>query len=391
MSAYTQEQETEIVRDAMMLTTAIETEEQQIYDLKRQTFKDLQSFPAFFSEKPPLAPRRQVLALPAPVQPVIPAPPKVEYTFREHFQKNLPKFIALFVAVGVTFTAMLGSGEHPGLILLFLFLHFLSWGGLIVYFIVSRVKTTNERDRLNQEAAVSPQYLQAVEQAKQLAQQQQAQAEDQVRRKQAQIDAEYQAGMQRYETILVPDYEKRLAEKKAEYEKLKETHAREKEAWESDRAQMIRYLEDDIRINRETLENLYDTSRLISLTYRDTDILRWLYDDMRTSNHDIRYATELLDRDRARRIAEDVGRDTMNMVTDLKQAMQDSFDFIANIIREGNRVLADMTQVMANVEANTAGVYDEAVSANENLEKMRRDQNVSSFIAIRQRYKYGQK
>ena len=81
MSKYTQEQEVEIVRDAMNLTSAIEVCNRELEDEKRTKFKS-----------PPLKPTRRVIT-PNTITVPIPAPP--EYKFKR-FLKN-PIYLVLFI------------------------------------------------------------------------------------------------------------------------------------------------------------------------------------------------------------------------------------------------------------------------------------------------------
>ncbi len=62
--------------------------------------------------------------------------------------------------------------------------------------------------------------------------------------------------------------------------------------WSVIRERKINFSGEELKYNNEALIDLYDSSKLISKTYRELGILRWLYEDMSTSDHDLKYATE---------------------------------------------------------------------------------------------------
>ncbi len=117
-------------------------------------------------------------------------------------------------------------------------------------------------------------------------------------------------------------------------------------------------LEEELRVNIYTLEALYESIRIISLTYRKLEILRWLYDDMSTSDHDIRYATELLDRDRQREVTLRAGLLVKRAVDEMHSSMVSGFN----------------------------AIYDAVDAGNVELAKMHRDQNLANTVAIIQRH-----
>ena len=84
----------------------------------------------------------------------------------------------------------------------------------------------------------------------------------------------------------------------------------------------IAIIEEEIRLNKEALDELYANTKIVSLTYRALWILSWLYNDMSTSDHDIRYATELLDRDRQRLATQEAGNIVRKSVGQVEQTMK---------------------------------------------------------------------
>ncbi len=100
MSNYTQEQETEIVLDAMTLTTAIKIENEEIQRLMSESFRRLPAKPEYKERRPPQE-----------VQPQIPAPPQVKYGFSEYLaEKNLTKGkLIIFCLIGAALFGLFPS------------------------------------------------------------------------------------------------------------------------------------------------------------------------------------------------------------------------------------------------------------------------------------------
>lgn len=306
MGRYSQEEQVTIVRDAMTLQTAIQIETQELEKLKGTRFKAR-----------PVPPTRQVLAAPQ-VQTRLPAPPKTDLRFGG-FLKELPLWQkVLHIAIAVV-----------------------TFGGMVpVQLVYLCVQLWKERKRRNEELAQSAEYLEAVEKAKRSAEQEQERARQETAKRQTELDTRYKTELERYNEEELPTYEKEL------------------DKWKLTQAQKIAILEADLEANEEILEELYDTTKLISLTYRELWILRWLYDDMRTSDHDIRYATELLDRDRQRLATE----------------------------RSGFMVREAVQEMRGSMESGFRAVYEAVEAGNEELIKTRRNQNAANIAAIAQRH-----
>ncbi len=313
MSAYTQQQETEIVHDAMTLTTAILIGNEELRKQKAAQFHPM-----------PAAPFRQVLEIPQiPMR--LPSPPKSDDTYFKYLRRTLganSKSIVKFI------------------VLCFFTCNIYMW----VYLFSSYKEYSALQKQRNQELAQNESHIQAVEEAKRKHLEEQQRVKDETAQKQLEIDAKYQSDLEHYETTVVPNYNRDLAQ------------------WKDSQQKKIAMLEDDIRIHEETLAELYDTTKLISLTYRELWILRWLYDDMRSSDHDIRYATELLDRDRQRYATMLSGRMVTDAVNSMHSSMIDGFHCVYEAIEAGNAELA----------------------------RMRREQNLANVVGIAQRHHLNQ-
>ena len=350
MNEYTQEQETEIVRDAMTLTTSIQIEQEELTRLKAEQFKSI-----------PAAPKRKILDIPK-IEAQIPPPPKTKYSFTDYLSESVKKIkegiksklkyviiigivlLLLLIVVGVIMSKKTNLSGGAVFTYLFSFV-FSSIFSLIfpiaaILFVFALLNFSKKKKEINEQLARSPEYLKAVENAKQIAEEKQQKAKEETAQKQSEIDAQYEADLEHYNNVTVPNYNK------------------ERNTWNEKQAKKINALEEDMALNEEILESLYDTTRKISKTYRELWILRWIYDDMNSSDHDIRYATELLDRGRQRLATEQSGRMVKEAVDEMHSSMMSGFNAVYEAIEDGNEELA----------------------------KMHRDQNIANAINIAQKH-----
>lgn len=200
---------------------------------------------------------------------------------------------------------------------------------------------------MNNELANSKEYLQAVENAEKIAQKKQKELEEKIRLEQEKIDKEYATQKQQYESVILPQYNDAL------------------NLWNTNQERKIAIIEEEIRLNKEALDELYANTKIVSLTYRALWILSWLYNDMSTSDHDIRYATELLDRDRQRLATQEAGNIVRKSVGQVEQTMKVGFNAVYNAIEDGNELQLDTIN---------------------NLSKMRRNMNTGNVIGTVQRH-----
>ena len=333
MSDYTQQEQTEIVRDAMRLTTAIQIEEKELAKQKSATFASM-----------PAAPVRKVLNVPQ-IKPEIPPVPTAKYRYADYLNSitkgNFKKYLIIAAAVTaslliLSFIPYVGTIFSTVIGLVFGILPIAA----IVLLVLSFYKYLNKRKELNEQLAKSPEYQKQVEDAKKTAEAKQQKIKDDISKQQAEIDAKYKSDLEHYNTVTVPNYKRDL------------------EHFKDIQAKKIAILEEDLSVNNETLTNLYDTTKLISLTYRELWILRWLYDDMSSSDHDVRYATDLLDRHRQRLATEQSGRIVRKAISEMESSMMSGFQAVYNAVEDGN----------------------------EELSKLRRDQNIANAAEIAQRH-----
>lgn len=323
MSKFTQNEETEIVKSARDITATIEFEERELKRLKSERFKE-----------PPKPPVRKILEKAKKVEPEYPQKPKTTYKYSEYFKEKVMKY-------------SLPARILRGIVLVLLALSGIGYLIILVLFGFSYKNYIQKKKEMNNQLANSREYLQAVENAEKTAQKKQKELEEKIRLEQEKIDKEYATQKQQYESVILPQYNDAL------------------NLWNANQERKIAIIEEEIRLNKEALDELYANTKIVSLTYRALWILSWLYNDMSTSDHDIRYATELLDRDRQRLATQEAGNIVRKSVGQVEQTMKVGFNAVYNAIEDGNELQLDTIN---------------------NLSKMRRNMNTGNVIGTVQRH-----
>lgn len=323
MSKFTQNEETEIVKSARDITATIEFEERELKRLKSERFKE-----------PPKPPVRKILEKAKKVEPEYPQKPKTTYKYSEYFKGKVMKY-------------SLPARILRGIVLVLLALSGIGYLIILVLFGFSYKNYIQKKKEMNNQLANSKEYLQAVENAEKTAQKKQKELEEKIRLEQEKIDKEYATQKQQYESVILPQYNDAL------------------NLWNANQERKIAIIEEEIRLNKEALDELYANTKIVSLTYRALWILSWLYNDMSTSDHDIRYATELLDRDRQRLATQEAGNIVRKSVGQVEQTMKVGFNAVYNAIEDGNELQLDTIN---------------------NLSKMRRNMNTGNVIGTVQRH-----
>ena len=323
MSKFTQNEETEIVKSARDITATIEFEEREIKRLKSERFIE-----------PPKPPVRKILEKAKKVEPEYPQKPKATYKYSEYFKEKVMKY-------------SLPARILRGIVLVLLALCGIGYLIILVLFGFSYKNYIQKKKEMNNQLANSKEYLQAVENAEKTAQKKQKELEEKIRLEQEKIDKEYATQKQQYESVILPKYNDAL------------------NLWNANQERKIAIIEEEIRLNKEALDELYANTKIVSLTYRALWILSWLYNDMSTSDHDIRYATELLDRDRQRLATQEAGNIVRKSVGQVEQTMKVGFNAVYNAIEDGNELQLDTIN---------------------NLSKMRRNMNTGNVIGTVQRH-----
>ncbi len=325
MNKFTQEQETEILRCARNLTAAIITEEDEITRLQSMPLPQKPAEPAMWEIDPPLT-----------IQPIYPPKPKTSYTYTDFTkdflqEKNLTKTKLILLIIILN-----------GLLILLLPVAFL--------FTFSEYK--KKQNELNGELAKNPEYVEAVAEAERIAEEKNKEAYEEYLKEKDRLEKLNKEEIEEYNNKIIPQYNTDLA------------------LWKNQQARKIEIIANDLKLNKETLDNLYTETLLVSATYRELWILDWLYNDMSTSDHDIRYATELLDRDRQRLATERAGQVTVDAINSMANDMRQSFTAIYDAIETGNEI-----------QQSTLAT----------LSKTRRDMNIGNIIETVQHHNTNKK
>lgn len=329
---FTQEEETLIVQNAMQLTATILFEDLELKKTEAEEFRPK-----------PNEPKRKVLAKPTPTAPQYPAKPKTTYQYSDYVKTlitpikekilSLKKIVLILLAIIAVITLPFTICILVACI----------WPALVITFYLYLKK----RKELNIELSKSPDYLKAIEEAEKKAAEQDAKALEEMQKKQEELDKLYEQQKNEYDTVTIPQYTTELI------------------AWTTIRDRKIAFLQEEIKYNTEALNDLYDNSRIISARYRELWILKWLYDDMSTSDHDIRYATELLDRERQLEATREVASRAEAAIYEMGSTLTGSLNNIYDAIEQGNSLQEDSINI---------------------LSKTRRDTNISNIVGIAQRH-----
>lgn len=315
---FTQEQQTSIVKMARDLTAAIQYEEEELAELTHAKFKNV-----------PTPPKHEQVKKEEAIQPVYPVDPTPEYTYIQHIQNmvhisNQTLFWVIFALLVVTFA-----------------------GGLAIFLIVAYFSYRKERKAKIEELKHTDEYMKLVNEAERIAAEKNAEIEKKHNEAQKLCDEKYEKEKAHYDSVILPQYNE------------------EKALWEKNQNRKIAVLKEEIALNKEALEILYEKTKMVSVTYRELWILTWLFDDMNSSDHDIRYATELLDRDRQRLATEDSGRLIQTAIGNMENSMIHGMKSIFDSIEYGN------------------SLQEESIAQ---LSKVRRDTNIGNLIGTVQHH-----
>lgn len=297
MKEYTQQEQVDIVKSAMILTEALELTQSELARQSSTTFKEC-----------PDRPERRVVHY-NEVQPPVVIRPQPD--FAKYWQTHGGMKV-LWILVGMM---MFPFG------ILFFFL----WRGELAK------KLQAECDAEYNRYLESPEYRERVRQYETEV----ANSKIAASKLQAQADEEYAQALNHYNSIILPEYEL------------------QKSDWTARKEATLQFLRDEMNKTTQELNTIYDESKLISAHYRDIDILKWLYLDMSTSDHDIRYATELLDRDRQRAQTASTNEIIQSEVSELKSALSSDLQSVKSAIMCGNELLLDVDSELGRIRKRT--------------------------------------
>ncbi len=329
MNKFTQEQQTEILKCARDLTAAILTEEDEITRLQSMPLPQPPAEPAVYSIEPPLT-----------IQPNYPQTPKTNYKYTDFLKEYAAEKNISDTQIKI------------GAVLLFTILLPFAFIVLIAIFVTTFGNYNEKRKALNSELIENPEYIAAVEEAERIAEKKNKEAQEEYLKEKERLENLNKEAIEEYNNITIPQYNTELA------------------LWKNQQVRKIEIISNDLKLNKETLENLYTETRMVSATYRELWILDWLYKDMSTSDHDIRYATELLDRDRQRLATEKAGQITVDAINSMTNDMRQGFTAIYDAVETGNEI-----------QQSTLAT----------LSKTRRDMNISNIIGTVQHHNTNKK
>lgn len=383
MADFSQEKQVEIVHDALILTAIILEEEKELRNLTRTMcpFKEPQKLIAL----KPQYPQKKTIPKPEykPANEFTPPTPPKSNKWGP-FQDPVWKWImmASFAPMVLGMWLETAALVWIGTILVV---------GVLVY--SSRIKDQKQKE-LDEKFLHSERYKKyesELEKARNEYNERVAEAKasyekqlETYNKRREEEETAHKVRVEEYQTKLLPAYE--IEVKKLEEEnnhKLQEYHFN-KIKWEEEKNNKIMALKNDLEFNKGTLEELYNTTRIISKTYREPAFLEWLYEDMSSSDHTILVAMEIMDRQRqiiaTRRSAEDICK----RIDGLDSTMRTGFDGLYAGIKQGNLIKEEI--------GNRIGLLGAIMEeGNRELKDMRRDQNVANIVSIYQRYKYNKK
>ena len=342
LKKFSQEEETLIVKNAMELTATVMFEEMELQKTREEKFRTT-----------PAAPVHEVLPIPAPVAPQYPPQPSSTYSYGAYLKDFftalkprlkiiIPVAAAVFILTIILFATSLAARIYLTSLFIMLLLC-----GVPAFVIVTFCMCNKKRSRLDQQLAQSEEYLQARKLAEQKAEEATIAEQKQIQQRQAELDIKYKQEKEHYDTVILPAYNADL------------------DTWKVVREKKIAFLQEEIANNKQALEEVYQNSKIISLSYRELSTLKWIYDDMSSSDHDIRYATELFDRDRQRIATLEGAKLTEAAINSMSAEMAGSMNAIYDAIEQGNDLQEDTINV---------------------LSKTRRDQNIGNILGIVQRH-----
>ena len=328
MSKYTKEEQIEIVGWARNLEAAIESEKTELLVLGEESFKPS-----------PAAPRKKVIDQEVKaVEPAYPAVPQTSYKFDQYMEeltKTKPNLLAkiflpnlllkglIGLIAGVVLGAMLEMFGPVSLMVvgsLLMLLGGASFLAAIIYYFIEWTNFRTKRAELNNELANEPAYLAARTAAENYAKKQTEDLKKERALQQEKADAEYLAKKKEYDEVILPAYQKELAEWKGEHE------------------MKVRVISDDLSENETALEQLYRETKLIPQNFRSLEKLIWIYEDMSTSEHNIERAMDVYNA----QMNEVMLKQLVKEAEESRQDMRKGFAGVYSAIEEGNFVTSEI-------------------------------------------------
>lgn len=170
----------------------------------------------------------------------------------------------------------------------------------------------------------------------------------------AKYDAQQRVFDERYEREF-SEYQEKLKQYDRDMEQYKEDMAafnEAKRAWEQQRDEQVSRVSEKIASLSSELEDLYNSSGLIPLKYRDIDALEAVYQTISTSSYDVKFALESYERDMQRELEEQ--RLHEQMVANRHAEIANEHAAQQNSLLEEQNRIAEKTRRDADVAAAVA-------------------------------------
>lgn len=164
---------------------------------------------------------------------------------------------------------------------------------------------------------------------------------------QEKYDEEYRIEKEKYDNVTIPEYNS------------------EKALWEFRNEKNIEIITEDMILNKQALDTLYNETKLISVHFRELETLIWIYNDMTSSDHDIVYSTDLFYKDKFANKLDEINQTIRNQVGMLRKDMNNRLNALNNAVNYGNVVNEELLHAMdvSNISLNkirrgiNAGVF----------------------------------
>lgn len=298
MSNYSHEEQVQIVKKAMELESAIQSETKLKNALRNEDFRN-----------PPKAPVRKTVNMNVkPIAPDYSNLPRVNMTFTDYLEidarskptilnkifskepvkRGLIVFgVLLFLTVifsTINFWTLSRYSVIDVLSTVFPILAFLCFVGTLVYSLKKNSDYTQRKYQLTQDLLQQPHYLQAKAEAERAAVNKQAAIIINLKNQQAEFDKQYAEQKNHYDTVIMVQYNQ------------------ERSKWAEENSQKIDTVTNKLESDRKEQTELYETTKLIPIQYRDIKALTYLYQLMSTSEYDIKEAIDMYNREIERQL-----------------------------------------------------------------------------------------
>lgn len=157
------------------------------------------------------------------------------------------------------------------------------------------------------------------------------------------------------------EYDKKQEELDQKFKNQMDAFQKESDAWEKDyrewqeeKEKTISKIKEDISIFESKRDSLYDNLNAIPVHYRKTEIIRYIYHAVSTSDYTIKEAIDLYDRNEQRKIDEARLRE-QQIYNQLQEEANAYADEMNDLQREANETAAKARRDM-NI-ANAANIY----------------------------------